>query len=136
MDHPPAKTSRRWQFTIRAMLFAMLCIAGVLAGFRAGYQSGYQSGHDSGAERLRLETYSTKVYSVPANSASSMVRLIQDTIGREDWSEVGGAGSIRVAPDDPSAIVVLQTGEKHDLIERLLSDLAKSKNATMPPANP
>lgn len=118
------------------MLFAMLCIAGILAGFRAGYQNGYRSGHDSGAERLRLETYSTKVYSVPGNSASSMVRLIQDTIGREDWSEVGGAGAIRVAPNDPNAIVVLQTGEKHDLIEQLLSDLAKSKHVNKPLANP
>lgn len=109
------------------MLFVMLCIAGILSGFRAGYYKGFQTGHDNGAEQRRLEVYSTKVYQVSDDSAKSMIGVIVKTVDRESWSDVGGPGAIDVSPDDPGAIVVLQNGKTHDAIERLLTDLRKSK---------
>lgn len=111
------------------MLFAMLCIAGILSGFRAGYYKGFQTGHDNGTEQRRLKAYSTKVYQVSDDSAKSMIGVIVRTIDRESWSDVGGPGAIDVSPDDPGAIVVLQNGTTHDAIERLLSDLRKTKQS-------
>jgi hypothetical protein len=131
MNQPSTNITRRWQFTLRALLFVMLCIAGILSGFRTGYYKGFQTGHDKGTEQRRLEVYSTKVYQVSDDSAKSMIGVIVRTIDRESWSDIGGRGAIDVSPDDPGAIVVLQNDASHDAIGRLLSDLRKAKQSSV-----
>jgi hypothetical protein len=121
MSDAPSSTSKPfWQFAIRSLLFAILCVAGFFAGFRVGY--------DRGAEKRRSEDFSTKVYSVSDfTSADEMISTIIRTIDIESWEDVGGPGKITGAPDDPASVIIYQTGANHDSIERLLTDLREAK---------
>jgi hypothetical protein len=131
-SEPPTR-SRRWQFTLRTLLFVLLCVGGTLAGFQFGYYRGVL--------QRRAETMSTRVYSVadliqgdpPASRPdfTYLIDLITSVIDVESWRDVGGPGSITGA-EDSLALVIAQTGSNHDAIAALLADLRAAKTA---PAN-
>jgi general secretion pathway protein D len=54
----------------------------------------------------------------------SLVMLIQDTVAPDSWYEVGGEGSISI--HENKKLIVRQTLEVHNQIEKLLNDLRKS----------
>jgi hypothetical protein len=120
------------QFTIRAMLFAMLCIGGILAGFQFGYFWG--------GERRRLDTPYAKVYSVvdaidvdPVSQEpdfDTFISALKSTIEPVGWSDVGGQGSVQVMSKVPPMVSVAQSGKNHDAINGLLSELRTKKQAS------
>jgi len=113
------------RFTIRTLLFVMLCVGGILTGFQAG--------NFWGVERRRLETYYSKVYSVAdaiyVDAASkeadfdSLLSALTSTVDPASWSATGGPASVQVMAQQPPMIVVLQSGRNHDAISSLLSEL-------------
>jgi len=128
MSEPPPR-SRRWQFTLRTLLFALLCVGGMLAGFQFGYYRGVL--------QRRAETMSTRVYPVgdlvyrPQASGpdpTMLIDLVTSSISVDSWDTVGGPGSIS-STDDPLALVIAQTGANHDAIAALLADLRAAKVA-------
>ena len=62
----------------------------------------------------------TRVYYVPNDAAHELAELIPGSIAANSWEAVGGAGSIRVFRD---SLVVSQTNQVHQKIEKLLKDV-------------
>src|SRR5262245_29220830 len=130
---PDPSPRSRWQFTLRTLLFVLLCIGGMLAGFQFGYYRG--------AWQRRNETMSTKVYQVgdlvQRESASgpdftSIIDLLTSVIDAQSWSDVGGPGDV-AGTEDPPTLVIAQTGANHDAIAALFADLRAAKaNAGKP----
>jgi hypothetical protein len=123
----PSPRSRRWQFTLRTLLFVMLCLSGMLAGFQFGYYRG--------AWQRRNETMFTKVYPVgdlvQQGSAAGpdftpIIDMLTSVIDAQSWSDVGGPGDI-TGMEDPPTLVIAQTGANHDAIAALLADLRAAK---------
>jgi len=113
------------QFTIRTLLFVMLCLGGILAGFQTGYFWGI--------EQRRSETYYSKVYSVAdavyvdaiskEADFDSLLGALRSTVDPASWNSVGGPASVQVMAQQPPMIIVLQSGRNHDAINTLLTDL-------------
>jgi hypothetical protein len=61
-----------------------------------------------------------RVYYVPADSTHQLIELIPLTVAPTTWAAVGGLGSIRPFRD---SLVISQTSEVHQDIEKLLKDL-------------
>jgi len=126
----PSPRSRRWQFTLGTLLFALLCVGGMLAGFQFGYYRGVL--------QRRAETMSTRVYPIgdlvyresqtTRPDFTMLIDLITSAISAESWDVVGGPGSI-AGTEDPIALVVAQTGTNHDAIAALFADLRAAKVA-------
>ena len=140
---------RRWfRYSLRALLFLTLCIAGVLAGypagkklgFRAGYHKGFRAGED---HKKLLDSLTTVVYPVgdlvsPLDAAgkpiaqqadfASLIELITTSIDATSWDESGGPGSIKEVETNLS-VVITQSPAAHKKIERLLTDLRRIKLA-------
>jgi len=126
----PSPRSRRWQFTLRTLLFALLCVSGMLAGFQFGYYRGVL--------QRQAETMSTRVYPIgdlvyrdPQSTGpdlTPLIDLITSTVSAESWDVVGGPGSIS-GTDDPLTLVIAQTGANQDAITALLADLRAAKVA-------
>jgi hypothetical protein len=124
--------SGRWQFTIRTLLFVMLCLGGILAGFQTGYYWG--------AERRRAEAQFAKVYPVAdaiyVDSESqqpdfdTLIAALKSTVDPASWSEVGGPASVQVMAQQPPLIVIAQTGQNHQAINALLSELKALRQKT------
>lgn len=117
-----------WQFTLRTLLFVMLCVGGMLTGFQCGYQSG--------AESRRQKTFTTRVYPVadltldPATNQpdlDNLLALIEQSIDPASWDTVGGPGSASGLGLIPSSIVISQSGKNHDAIAQLLDDLRRAQ---------
>lgn len=124
-----ATRSHRWQFTVRTLLFVMLCVGGTIAGFQFGYYRGQ--------EERRLQSFVTKVYTLadvaPVDAKSgqydldAVVDLLTSKIDVESWDDVGGPGSISGFTWEPPTVVVRQSVANHEAIAALLDDLRKAQ---------
>jgi hypothetical protein len=125
------RTGRRfpvWQFTLRTLLFVMLCVGGMLTGFQCGYQSG--------AESRRQKLFTARVYPVadltidPESNQpdlDSLVDLIEQAIDPASWDTVGGPGSVSGFGLSQPSLVITQSGKNHDAIAQLLAELWKAQ---------
>jgi hypothetical protein len=137
------RTNSRVRFTIRTLIFIMLCVAGILAGYRVGHEHGYATGRE---KRISEEPVA-KTYEVsdilpfividpqsgfprPAGSEDmsqavpdfdSLVVMIENTIHPETWKSVGGVGSLDPhSAGEKHSLVVLQRPYVHAEIESLI----------------
>jgi hypothetical protein len=80
------------------------------------------------------EHVETRVYHIPQDSAFELAELIPGSLAPTTWDTVGGAASIRVFRD---SLVISQTPEVHQKIEKLLKDLepALAKGPPRPSPN-
>jgi hypothetical protein len=125
----PAPKNRRWQFTIRTLLFVMFCVSGLLGGFQVGYHYG--------SERRRDESFYTVVYSIEGLPAidqqtqqpdlGQFVELICHTIAPETWQVVGGMATVSALADGPPSLIVNQTRRNHEAVADLLEQLRAAK---------
>ena len=133
-----APSHRYWRFSIAALLFVTMCVAGALTGYRLGWEAGYAGGQ----KRKKSEELVTKVYEVkdivlPANSGAatpspnfdSLIDTLTSTVAMESWVDVGGPGTLKVMPESVS-LVVHQTGEVHERIQDVLEQLRAAQLRT------
>jgi len=106
----------KWQFTIRALLVAVLCIGCALAGFKFGQS----------VERRRERAFYTRVYPIGDLGNPDQLRDTLETIDPHSWDPLGGLGHC-FPSDDLKSFVVYQTGENHDAIAAVLKDLRDAR---------
>lgn len=121
-----------WQFSVRTLLFVTLCVAGTIAGFRFGYYRGQ--------DERRLQSLVTKVYDLtdvaPLDSVSgrhdldAVTDMVTSTIDPNNWSSVGGSGSIVAFTPSPPTLVIHQSVANHEAIASLFDDLRKTQNSS------
>lgn len=136
---------RRWyHYSIRALLFFTLLVAGLLAGypvgkklgFRAAYDAGFRSGEESRRVQDSLQvivypvadlvsTFDANGQPIPGQADFDiLINLITRTIDDTSWDEVGGPGSIHEFETNLT-LVVTQSPDVHEKIRVLLADLRK-----------
>lgn len=126
--------SNRFRFTIAALLFVILCVAGLLAGYRWGFQQGYVNGN----RKRESENPFPVVYPVAdlVNGKSlnqpevrpdydSLTEAIMQTVAVETWTNAGGQGNIESVPTTQT-LIINQTRDVHEQIVNLLRDLRQA----------
>lgn len=140
-----SRTNKRFRFSVAALLFGALCVAGILAGYRGGYEQGYASGK---AQRQAEEPFAKvhevghliqlavdeKVRTGEASAAAidnaydSLIQAIQATVAPDHWEALGGPGRTIPSPEN-EAIIVHATADVQEHVETLLSDLDEARAA-------
>ncbi|MCI0360663.1 MAG: hypothetical protein L0211_19475 [Planctomycetaceae bacterium] len=126
-----ASSNQHWRFSIAALLFVTLCVAGALTGYRLGWQAGYAGGQNKKkSEALLTKVYDVKDIVLPADPGAaaptpdfdSLIDTLTSTVAIESWVDVGGPGNLKVMPGSLS-LVIHQTGEVHEQIQDVLEQL-------------
>ena len=138
-----AALRRRWiRFSLRGLLFLVLCVCGFFAGYRFGYDGGYRQG-----QRYRSsEDFVTKTYDVrelvttygPTSDGSlvpdfdSLIELVKNAIEPDSWDDVGGLGSIvpYEGSEQKYKIVIRQNAYGHEEITRLFESMRRRPDIT------
>jgi hypothetical protein len=116
----------RLRFTLGAVFFAVLCLAGLFAGYRIGYDRGYRLGY-----RERVTSFALILEKHPisdlmgSNGSRDALQLIDDITSEvrpDSWEGVGGPGNIRLMFDqDRPVLVVNQTIATQDEVAAFLT---------------
>jgi len=131
LDEVNSKPPRRWkiQFGLATLAFLVLCTCGFFAGYRAGY--------DRGGDDKRRHTVYTATYSVAdlvkplqhkgleRDDFESLITLIKTTVEPTSWQSTGSIAPFRTNV----SLVVCNTGDAHDQIKYLLSQLRQLRKA-------
>ncbi len=127
------KPKLRWnQFSIWALLLAMLFIAGFFAGYRTGFQLGRTAGQ---AQREKDVPYAVAypvsdlllgVPDFPGSSEDydSLMENVQMCVAPQTWECNGGTGTCLPSVSDKS-LRIAQTQEVHTMIRDFLQALCK-----------
>ena len=66
--------------------------------------------------------------SITTDYAEALIELITSTVAPPTWDGVGGSGNIKEYQiEGLDALVITQTEQVHDQVERLLSDIRRTK---------
>ena len=135
-----SKPTRRFQFSLAALLVITVAVVAALIGFNFGRDMGYRVG----AKKRKLEMPYSKVYSVadlfsrkdgtsfvPGESDfQSLGRIIEGSISPDTWMVAGGMAHFEILPKT-QILVVVQTSDVHEEIENLLALLRAAPLPTM-----
>ena len=116
-----------FKYSIRTLLFVILCVGAFLAAYRTGLDRGYSDGRT----KWRAEQYLPQAYFVgdlAGPKGKYLTDDIEDVITRIDnttWESAGGLGAIDVLLDrDRNPVFVITHHQSaHDEIARLLAEL-------------
>jgi hypothetical protein len=126
----PSNRKRWLRFSIAALLFFMLCVAGFLTGYRKGY--------NSGSRQRFLDTISVVDYDIELllgkdyssagmrKSTDQLVHLIKTTCEPEFWAKDPGLSpaeiGLEVSPDF-TKLKVTNYGHVQEQVEDVLNQL-------------
>src|SRR5688500_7173511 len=104
----------RLRFTLGALFFVVLCLAGLFGGYRIGYDRGYRLGYRERVTSTVLILEKHPISDLTGSNSSRDAHQLMDKITTEvrpdTWETVGGWGSIRLLFDqDGPFLVVNQT---------------------------
>ena len=131
----PTSSNRHLRFSIAALLFVTLCVAGALTGYRLGWQAGYAGGQKKKkSEELLITVYDVKDIVLPADSGDAvstpnydgLILALTTTVAPDTWVDVGGPGTLKEMPDNLT-LVVRQTGAIHEQIEAVLGQMRETR---------
>ena len=112
-------STRKFQFGIGAILFAMVVVAGYFWGVNRGETVRYNTTLSSVVYPARnLLSGNQSV----ATQLDEIANLIKTTIAPESWTDRGGMASLHIYPANQS-IVVNQYGAEHEKIGELFDSL-------------
>jgi hypothetical protein len=126
LDTSQLHSQRRFYFSLGALLFIVLCFAGLFAGYRIGFNRGYTAGElkYAGEQPVHRSYEVEDLVKLPDGRTDfdSLQELITTTIEPNSWDDVGGIGTIKEFETN-SSFVILQREDVHAQIEKLFADL-------------
>jgi hypothetical protein len=116
------------KYSLQALLFAVVCLAGYMAGYRSGTSRGYQEGNSIwfGDGCVARDYVLADLAGVQGlYSVADIESVLRTGLQPTSWDTVGGSASISVSlqSDGNPMLSIRQTPGAHEEIDRIFAQL-------------